>query len=137
MLGCRQCHHRATIGPASPGPAVPVLLPASHLLPPSLPQVLEMWEPVTEADVQTPLEVYAELQADGYDVDYTRIPVTDEKAPKEVGAWPGRVQGAAGARQRWQCLWRCSGVTARACCALACCVPAVPCVIPQLACWVG
>lgn len=40
--------------------------------------------------MQTPLEVYAELQADGYDVDYTRIPVTDEKAPKEVGpVWAG------------------------------------------------
>ena len=29
-------------------------------LPPSL-QVLDQWEPVTEADVQTPLEVYQEL----------------------------------------------------------------------------
>lgn len=38
-----------------------------------------MWEPVTEADVQTPLEVYDELLRDGYDVDYLRVPVTDEK----------------------------------------------------------
>ncbi|KAL4440251.1 hypothetical protein ABPG75_003252 [Micractinium tetrahymenae] len=45
-------------------------------------QVVEEWEPVTEADVQTPLEVYQELVADGYDVDYLRVPVTDEKAPK-------------------------------------------------------
>ncbi|EFN52818.1 hypothetical protein CHLNCDRAFT_26452 [Chlorella variabilis] len=45
-------------------------------------QVVEEWEPVTEADVQTPLEVYQELIADGYDVDYLRVPVTDEKAPK-------------------------------------------------------
>jgi hypothetical protein len=29
-------------------------------------------------------QVYAELQADGYDVDYFRVPVTDEKAPKVV-----------------------------------------------------
>uniref|UniRef100_A0A7S3QUH6 Tyrosine specific protein phosphatases domain-containing protein n=1 Tax=Dunaliella tertiolecta TaxID=3047 RepID=A0A7S3QUH6_DUNTE len=41
------------------------------------------WEPVTPDDVQTPQEVYAELKADGYDVDYLRVPVTDEKAPKD------------------------------------------------------
>ncbi|GFH09567.1 uncharacterized protein HaLaN_04738, partial [Haematococcus lacustris] len=41
------------------------------------------WEPVTAADVQTPQEVYAELKADGYDVDYLRVPITDEKAPKD------------------------------------------------------
>lgn len=46
-------------------------------------QVIEVWEPVTESDVQTPLEVYAELIADGYDVDYLRVPVTDEQAPKD------------------------------------------------------
>eukprot|EP00983_Pelagomonas_calceolata_P043294 1138848-Pelagomonas_calceolata.AAC.4 len=62
--------------------------------------------PVTPDDVQTPQEVYAELKgtkqqehlppkldmrcflpirlaADGYDVDYLRVPVTDEKAPKD------------------------------------------------------
>eukprot|EP00798_Chlamydomonas_sp_ICE-L_P005785 gene5785-5992_t len=41
------------------------------------------WEPVSQVDVQTPQEVYAELIADGYDVDYLRVPVTDEKAPKD------------------------------------------------------
>ncbi|KAK9839780.1 hypothetical protein WJX81_000925 [Elliptochloris bilobata] len=46
-------------------------------------QVVEQWEAVTEVDVQTPLEVYAELAEDGYDVEYLRVPVTDEKAPKE------------------------------------------------------
>ncbi|KAI8474087.1 MAG: inositol hexakisphosphate-domain-containing protein [Monoraphidium minutum] len=46
-------------------------------------QVVDRWEPVTEADVQTPLEVYRELKADGYDVDYVRLPITDEKAPKD------------------------------------------------------
>lgn len=44
-------------------------------------QVIEDWEPVTEVDVQTPAEVYEELIHDGYDVDYLRVPVTDEKAP--------------------------------------------------------
>ena len=43
-----------------------------------------MWEGVTESDVQTPREVYRELVADGYGVDYVRVPVTDEKAPKEA-----------------------------------------------------
>ncbi len=28
-------------------------------------------------------QVYAELAEDGYDVEYLRVPVTDEKAPKE------------------------------------------------------
>lgn len=46
-------------------------------------QVLDHWEPVTESDVQTPNEVYAELIADGYDIDYLRVPITDEKAPKD------------------------------------------------------
>ena len=47
-------------------------------------QVLEHWEPVSEADVQTPLEVYEELASEsGFDVDYLRVPITDEKAPKD------------------------------------------------------
>ena len=45
-------------------------------------QVVEDWEPVSLVDVQTPAEVYAELIADGYDIDYLRVPITDEKAPK-------------------------------------------------------
>ena len=44
-------------------------------------QVVEDWEPVTEVDVQTPLEVYEELTRDGFNVDYLRVPITDEKAP--------------------------------------------------------
>lgn len=45
-------------------------------------QVVEDWEAVTEVDVQTPADVYAELAKDGYDVEYLRVPITDEKAPK-------------------------------------------------------
>lgn len=30
-----------------------------------------------------PLQVYEELQRQGYLVDYERVPITDEKAPKE------------------------------------------------------
>ncbi|KAF6255732.1 inositol hexakisphosphate-domain-containing protein [Scenedesmus sp. NREL 46B-D3] len=45
--------------------------------------VIDVWEPVTESDVQTPMEVYQELVEDGYNVDYTRVPITDEKAPKD------------------------------------------------------
>ncbi|WIA11258.1 hypothetical protein OEZ85_011384 [Tetradesmus obliquus] len=45
--------------------------------------VIDVWEPVTESDVQTPMEVYQELIEDGYNVDYTRVPITDEKAPKD------------------------------------------------------
>ena len=46
-------------------------------------QVLQHWEPVTDADVLTPLEVYKELAEDGYKVEYLRVPITDEKAPKD------------------------------------------------------
>lgn len=49
------CHVKA-------GPANHVLVRCFHL------QVIDAWEPVTETDVQTPLEVYAELLEDGYDV---------------------------------------------------------------------
>ncbi|GFR48167.1 hypothetical protein Agub_g10003 [Astrephomene gubernaculifera] len=45
--------------------------------------LFDSWEPVTAADVQTPNEVYAELRADGYHINYLRIPITDEKAPKD------------------------------------------------------
>jgi len=44
-------------------------------------QVVEDWEAVTEVDVQTPADVYHELCDDGYNIDYVRVPVTDEKAP--------------------------------------------------------
>jgi hypothetical protein len=30
--------------------------------------VIDVWEPVTESDVQTPMEVYQELVDDGYNV---------------------------------------------------------------------
>lgn len=45
---------------------------------------MDEWEAVTEADVQTPSELFAELADDGYAVDYVRVPVTDEKAPKDA-----------------------------------------------------
>ncbi|CAI9099930.1 OLC1v1036826C1 [Oldenlandia corymbosa var. corymbosa] len=46
-------------------------------------QMVDQWEPVTLASVKTPLEVYEELQKQNYLVDYERVPVTDEKSPKE------------------------------------------------------
>ncbi|KAK9861491.1 hypothetical protein WJX84_004658 [Apatococcus fuscideae] len=46
-------------------------------------QVIEEWEPVTKANVQTPLDVYKCLNEEGYSLEYLRVPVTDEKAPKE------------------------------------------------------
>ncbi|KAF7818056.1 paladin-like isoform X1 [Senna tora] len=47
-------------------------------------QMVDQWEPVSCNSVKTPLEVYEELQAEGYLVDYERVPITDEKAPKEL-----------------------------------------------------
>ncbi|KAI7983541.1 Paladin [Camellia lanceoleosa] len=46
-------------------------------------QMVDQWEPVTRDSIKTPLEVYEELQAKRYLVDYERVPVTDEKSPKE------------------------------------------------------
>ncbi|XP_057718159.1 uncharacterized protein LOC130932763 [Arachis stenosperma] len=46
-------------------------------------QMVDQWEPVSCNSVKTPLEVYEELQVEGYLVDYERVPITDEKSPKE------------------------------------------------------
>lgn len=46
-------------------------------------QMVDQWEPIGPGSVQTPLEVYENLQAEGYNVRYERVPVTDEKSPKE------------------------------------------------------
>lgn len=42
--------------------------------------VFDMMLRVSEADVQTPKAMFEELQAEGYNVVYNRIPITDEKA---------------------------------------------------------
>ncbi|KAL8144431.1 hypothetical protein V2J09_017463 [Rumex salicifolius] len=47
-------------------------------------QMVDQWEPVTRDSVKTPLEVYEELKLEGYHVDYERVPITDEKSPKEL-----------------------------------------------------
>ncbi|KAM1668463.1 hypothetical protein ACFX2K_047795 [Malus domestica] len=47
-------------------------------------QMVDQWEPVSRHSVKTPLEVYEELQEQGYLVDYERVPITDEKSPKEL-----------------------------------------------------
>ncbi|KAG8097552.1 hypothetical protein GUJ93_ZPchr0013g36727 [Zizania palustris] len=46
-------------------------------------QMVDQWESVMSDTVKTPLEVYDKLQHQGYLVDYERVPITDEKAPKE------------------------------------------------------
>lgn len=46
--------------------------------------MVDQWEPVHWDSIKTPLEVYLELQLEGYLVDYERVPVTDEKSPKET-----------------------------------------------------
>lgn len=45
-------------------------------------QMVDQWEPVMHNSIKTPLEVYEELTWK-YNVDYERVPVTDEKSPKE------------------------------------------------------
>ncbi|CAA6653809.1 unnamed protein product [Spirodela intermedia] len=46
-------------------------------------QMVDQWEPIVRESVKTPLEVYEELQVEGYLIDYERVPITDEKSPKE------------------------------------------------------
>ncbi|XVF72883.1 hypothetical protein PTKIN_Ptkin12aG0156300 [Pterospermum kingtungense] len=47
-------------------------------------QMVDQWERVSCDSVKTPLEVYEEFQLEGYLVDYERVPITDEKSPKEL-----------------------------------------------------
>ncbi|KAJ8573646.1 hypothetical protein K7X08_010157 [Anisodus acutangulus] len=47
-------------------------------------QMVDQWEPVTYDSVKTPLQVYEELQSKEYLVEYERVPITDEKSPKEL-----------------------------------------------------
>lgn len=44
--------------------------------------VVPQWVEINEDSVQTPREVYTQLQSEGYKVDFARIPVTDEQAPE-------------------------------------------------------
>lgn len=44
--------------------------------------VVPEWVEISPGSVQTPKEVYQQLRAEGYQVDYARLPVTDEQAPE-------------------------------------------------------
>lgn len=63
--------------------------------------VFDMMLRVSEADVQTPKSMFVELKGEGYNVVYTRIPITDEKVPpltlsQEPAIWistPGNCSG--------------------------------------------
>ncbi|KAI3440985.1 uncharacterized protein J3R85_003031 [Psidium guajava] len=45
-------------------------------------QIFDAWEHVDSSSVQTPLEVFKNLESDGFPVKYARVPITDGKAPK-------------------------------------------------------
>jgi len=44
--------------------------------------VFDCWEHVDAYSVQTPLEVFKNLETEGFPVKYARVPVTDGKAPR-------------------------------------------------------
>ena len=44
-------------------------------------RIVPVWETVEADQVETPLEVFESLRKGGYNVDYLRIPITDEQAP--------------------------------------------------------
>ncbi|KAJ3193150.1 hypothetical protein HK101_005337 [Irineochytrium annulatum] len=43
--------------------------------------IVPIWETVSIDEIETPLEVYTSVVTEGYQVDYKRIPITDEQAP--------------------------------------------------------
>ncbi|KAL7747907.1 hypothetical protein RI367_006654 [Sorochytrium milnesiophthora] len=43
--------------------------------------IVPVWETVKESDIQTPLDVFKAIQQEGFNVDYLRVPITDEQAP--------------------------------------------------------
>lgn len=45
------------------------------------PVLVPFWEKVSDNQVLTPHDVYFHIAQDGYDVDYLRLPITDEQAP--------------------------------------------------------
>ncbi|XP_062074909.1 uncharacterized protein LOC133778914 [Humulus lupulus] len=45
-------------------------------------QIFDAWEHVNFDAIQTPLEVFKCLEADGFPIKYARVPITDGKAPK-------------------------------------------------------
>lgn len=45
-------------------------------------QIFDAWEHVNAESIQTPLEVYKYLEAEGLPIKYARVPITDGKAPK-------------------------------------------------------
>lgn len=45
-------------------------------------KIFDSWEHVSKDVVQTPLEVFKSLEADGFPIKYARVPITDGKAPK-------------------------------------------------------
>uniref|UniRef100_A0A2P2MFN3 Uncharacterized protein MANES_01G236800 n=1 Tax=Rhizophora mucronata TaxID=61149 RepID=A0A2P2MFN3_RHIMU len=45
-------------------------------------QIFYAWEHVDSDSVKTPLEVFKCLEADGFPINYARVPITDGKAPK-------------------------------------------------------
>lgn len=58
--------------------------------------VVSEWVQVSPESVRTTKETYQDLQAEGYKVDYARLPVTDEKAPEygDLQALVDRLKGA-------------------------------------------
>ncbi|KAF6164665.1 hypothetical protein GIB67_035100 [Kingdonia uniflora] len=45
-------------------------------------QIFDAWEHVHSEAIQTPLDVYRSLKAEGLPIKYARVPITDGKAPK-------------------------------------------------------
>lgn len=43
--------------------------------------IIGYWESLIPEDVKTPVEIYASLKAEGYNIDYDRVPLTRERAP--------------------------------------------------------
>ncbi|MCO5569307.1 hypothetical protein L7F22_023019 [Adiantum nelumboides] len=60
-------------------------------------QIFDVWEKITAESVQTPREVFMDLEAKGFSVEYARVPITDGKAPRssDLGTLAARIALAA------------------------------------------
>lgn len=72
-------------------------------------EVIPLWAQIDneDTDIQTPREVYAQAIADGYAVDYARIAVTDEQAPRATTFSKIEARVHVALQRGWMSAWNC------------------------------
>lgn len=72
-------------------------------------EVIPLWAQIDneDTDIQTPREVYAQAAAEGYAVDYARIAVTDEQAPRATTFSLIEARVHLALQRGWMSAWNC------------------------------